>query len=231
MPKPDIKQAAYDALVVEILTLTLAPGAPLDETRLADRFGLSRTPMREVLHRLSGAGFVEQVAHLGTKVASMDMAILRTFFQTAPLVYASVARLAAENHKGAQLAELKTIQRAFRTAVEQDHPGEAATCNHRFHAHIGTMAANPYLVAALERMLIDHTRLSQTFYRPASTQQAELVAQAAGQHDQMIQAFEARDPETAVDLSLQHWDLSRGSLERFVSPDPLPITVPSIRSA
>ena len=90
----DKKTEAFEALKSEILTLDLAPGEALDEARVAERFGLSRTPLREVLQRLAGAGFVDIQAHRGAKVVSMDLGIMRTFFQTAPLIYCSVARWA-----------------------------------------------------------------------------------------------------------------------------------------
>jgi DNA-binding GntR family transcriptional regulator len=91
------------------------------------------------------------------------------------------------------------------------------------------MAQNPYLVASLNRMLIDHTRLSQTFYRPASDAEKKLVTKASDQHDAMISAIEARETALVIDLTLQHWDLSRDRLEKYVKPDPLPLDVISLK--
>ena len=85
------------------------------------------------------------------------------------------------------------------------------------------MAHNPYLLAGLKRMLIDHTRLSQTFYRPQSAEETALVNTASEHHDALIIAIEARDADAAVELSLRHWDLSKDRLENYVQPDPLPI--------
>ena len=221
----DKKTEAFDALKSEILTLDLAPGEALDEARVAERFGLSRTPLREVLQRLAGAGFVDIQAHRGAKVVSMDLGIMRTFFQTAPLIYCSVARLAAENHSGDQLDRLEAIQHDFTRVIKLGDAAAAATYNHHFHAQIGAMADNPYLQAALERMLIDHTRLSQTFYRPASKQETELVMTASHHHDEMIEGFRDRNAEAVVEITLKHWDLSRNQLERFVKPDPLPLDI------
>ena len=93
------------------------------------------------------------------------------------------------------------------------------------------MAHNAYLTASLHRLLIDHTRLSQTFYRPAAPEEIVLVEKAADQHDAMISAIEARETALAIDLTLQHWDLSRDRMERFVRPDPLPVDVVSLKDA
>ena len=213
-----------------ILATELEPGTDLDEASLCALYGVSRTPLREVLQRLSGDGYIHLEDNRGAKVASMDVAVMRTFFQTAPMIYANISRLAAENWRAPQLDELKDIQRAFATAVNAGEASEAALCNHRFHALIGDMAQNAYLVASLNRLLIDHTRMSQTFYRPTSTAETSLVHQAIDQHEAMIAAFESREASLSLDLALKHWDLSRDQLERFVRPDPLPVDVYSLEA-
>jgi DNA-binding GntR family transcriptional regulator len=95
--------------------------------------------------------------------------------------------------------------------------------NHRFHRLIGEMASNPFLAPSLDRLLIDHTRMSQTFYRPNNARERERIWLACDQHDKMIEAFERRDPASAVQLTLDHWALSRNEIEKFAKPDPLPM--------
>jgi len=212
-----------------ILALEIAPGTALDEAGLCDAYGISRTPLREIIQRLAGDGYVTIEANRGAKVASMDLVTMRTFFQTAPLVYASMGRLAAENRTTQQLDELKAVQRSFARAYRSGDVGESVLLNFRFHQLVGEMACNPYLMAALGRLLIDHTRLSQTFYRPASEDDAARVAKAIDQHDAMIAALEAREAALVTDLTLQHWELSRDRLEKFVRPDPLPHDIISLK--
>lgn len=224
----DRKSYCMEDLKMRILSLEIEPGSDLDEVALCDAYSLSRTPLREVLQRLSGAGYVVLTQNRGAKVASFDLSALRKFFQTAPLIYANIAAQAAENRKMAQLKALKDIQTAFTTATQNDLPGDAALQNHTFHQLIGEMAHNPYLMASLERMLIDHTRLSQTFYRPVSEEERTAVAKALDHHDAMISALEAQEPSVMIDLTLQHWDLSRDQIERFVRPNPLPLDLVSL---
>lgn len=228
MPKLTKDQCLSD-LRHRILSMELEPGTALDESSLCDRYGLSRTPLREVLQRLAGAGFVSLEDHRGAKVASMDIATMRTFFQTAPMIYASIGQLAAENRTTRQIADLKQAQSDFARATGSADANAAALANHRFHAIIGDMARNSYLMASLDRLLIDHTRLSQTFYRPASESETDLIRKASDQHDAMISAIQAQEPALMIDLTLQHWDLSRDQLERFVRPDPLPVDVISLK--
>ncbi|WP_306116156.1 MULTISPECIES: GntR family transcriptional regulator [unclassified Roseovarius] len=224
MPK-DKKTACLEDLRMRILKQEIAPGSDLDEVSLCAQYGISRTPMREIFQRLSGEGYVRIEQNRGAKVASMDLGVMRMFFQTAPLIYANVARLAAENRRSDEIPVLKAIQEDFRAAVTSGDTAGAALLNHAFHEQIGVMSHNPYLRASLGRMLIDHTRLSQTFYRPTSADEESRVAQAIEQHDAMIVAIERQEPSIALDLTIDHWNLSRDRLERFVSPDPLPLDV------
>lgn len=218
MPNP--KQTCLDTLKSRILTLALPPGAPLDEASTAAEFGISRTPFREVLQRLSGEGFIEIEDHRGATVSPMDLPRMRAFFQTAPLIYAATARQAAEKATPGGIDALRRVQARFSAVIAT--PAKAALENHRFHKAIGEMAANPYLMPSLTRMLIDHTRLSQTFYRPENTEDAARIEKAVEQHDAMIDAFAVHDADRAAAITIAHWDLSRDRMERFVRPDPIP---------
>lgn len=222
---PDRKTRCLEDLRMRILRQDIAPGADLDEAAICAEYGLSRTPVREIFQRLAGEGYLNPGQNRGPKVASMDLAVMRMFFQTAPMIYANVARLAAENRRDDDIAPLRDTQEAFRAAAQAGDAGQAALLNHRFHARIGEIARNPYLLPSLNRMLIDHTRLSQTFYRPASEEEEARVRQAIDHHDAMIDAIAANDADGIVALTIDHWNLSRDRLERFVSPDPLPLDV------
>lgn len=219
MKKADL----YHALRTAILDLSLAPGAALEEAVLSAGYGVSRTPLRETLQKLAGEGFVTLEANRGAAVASMDLAVIRSLMQTAPMIYAAIARLAAENAAPDAIEALKTTQSAFREAVGARDPAAMALHNHRFHEHIGDMAGSPYLMPSLKRLLIDHTRMSRRFYDARSSAEQATIDTACDQHDAMIAAFEERAPARAVALTLDHWALSRDRIERFVAPAPLPL--------
>ncbi len=220
--KDDRKGKAYDDLVRKVLSLDLAPGKSLDEGTLSETYKLSRTPLREVLQRLAGDGYVIIEANRGASVSSMDLAVMRNFFQIAPLVYAAISRLAAENATHGQLAELKSVQKHFRKAVDREDANQMVMLNHQFHESIGDMADSIYLRPSLRRLLIDHTRMSHRFYRPHNEQGRSRVLMASDQHDALIAALVAHDADAAAALTIEHWELSRGDIEKYVRPDPLP---------
>jgi len=219
------KIACHESLIQRILTLDIQPGSILDETLLSQEYGLSRTPLREVFQKLAGEGYLSQNENRGTKVSSMDLASMRNFFQSAPMIYSAVARLASENATAQQIEQLKAAQASFRRAGEQSETMEMAMHNHRFHKIIGEMAANQYLSPSLNRLLIDHTRMSQMFYKPVNSKERLLVWKACDQHDAMIEAIESRNSAAIAQLTIEHWELSRDRMEQFVKPDPLHVDI------
>ena len=215
------KQAIYDDLKKRILTLALEPGAALDEASLSAYYEISRTPLREILRGLAAEGCVEVINNRGAYVSSMSHKVMRDFFVTAPMIYSAIGRLAAENAKPAQIAEIRAAQEKFRAAIDSGRSEDMVYWNQCFHAIMGEMADNPYLKPSYDRLLIDHARISQTFYRPRDPNMAERMYHALRHHDEMIVAIEAGDSPAVVELIVEHWELSRDLIEYFVKPDPL----------
>jgi len=218
------KDQLYTDLKKQILTMVLEPGTSLDEQRLSESYSISRTPLREVFRKLAGEGYLDIVNNRGASVSSMNHKVLRDFFVTAPMLYAAIGRLAAQNAKTKQIEAMKAAQKEFRKASDDADAGEMVYWNDQFHSIMGEMADNPYLTPSYNRLLIDHARISQTFYRPRNRDMAERVGTAVGHHDAMIDAIEAGDSERMVELIIEHWELSHELMEYFVRPDPLPIT-------
>ena len=212
------KARCLEDLRRRILTQDLEPGAYLDETQLAERYEISRPPLREILNQLAGEEYVVLHKNRGTQVAPMTHKSLRGFFMAAPMIYSAVSRLAAEHATPAQIMRLKDTQTLFRAAIRDGDVAERALLNQRFHAVIGEMADNEYLSPSLRRLLIDHTRIAMTFYSPQMESLANQRRVAADQHDQFIEHIEKRDADAAAALAIAHWELSRAEIERFVTP-------------
>jgi DNA-binding GntR family transcriptional regulator len=224
------KQAIYNELKKSILTMSLEPGTALDEASLCKRYSISRTPLREILRTLAAEGCVDIVSNRGAYVSSMSHKVLRDFFITAPMIYAAIGRLAAVNAKPEQIARMRDIQAKFRAAIESGVSADMVYWNQCFHALMGDMADNPYLKPSYDRLLIDHARISQTFYRPRDAEMEKRMFSALAHHDEMIVAIEAGDSQRIVDLIVEHWELSRDLIEYFVKPDPLAFEMAAVNS-
>ncbi|NGO53867.1 FCD domain-containing protein [Allomesorhizobium camelthorni] len=212
------KAICLEDLQRRILTQELDPGSYLDESKISEAYQISRPPLREVLRQLAGDGYVVLHENRGAQVAPMTHKTLRNFFVAAPMIYSAVTRLAAEHAKPSQIMRLKDTQLLFRAAIRDGDTAGRALMNERFHAILGEMADNEYLMPSLRRLLIDHTRIGMTFYNSRKVALAEQRAVAADQHDQFIALIEAGDADAAAELAVAHWELSRAEIEHFVTP-------------
>lgn len=217
---PDRKAHLEAALRRRILTMELIPGAVLDEVALAEEFGLSRPPVRELMRQLAGEGFIELEANRAARVTSMSYQSLREFFLAAPMIYVATTRLAAQNRTVRELAELKAIQKRFLTAIKTHDVEERVFHNDAFHLQIGEMAHNVYLMPSLRRLLIDHARIGMTFYQDTpDPQSAKNLETAVAQHDAIIEAIEKRDVTAAEELIRAHWELARRNAAVYATPE------------
>jgi DNA-binding GntR family transcriptional regulator len=212
------KSSLYETLKRSILTLELAPDQDLDEASLSDEYGISRTPVRDVLRRLAGEGYVVIRENRGARVIPMNLATLRDFFLVAPIIYEAVGRLAVQNFKPSQLAELKECQERFRSAMKSRDSETLNLENNRFHAIIGDMANNVFLKPSLEKVLIDHARIGHTFFDPTDDRMKANLQVACKHHDQFIEAIAEQDDVTMINLVYEHWELSRKNMELYVAP-------------
>ncbi|MGJ8596415.1 GntR family transcriptional regulator [Sulfitobacter sp.] len=212
------KTVMSERLRTQILTQALRPGEDLDEARLSEEFGLSRTPLREALRELAGEGYVELQRNRSARVSEMSHTTLRDFFHAAPMIYGAILRLAATHASNEQIDTLKAAQEVFRAALKTGDVAGKALANNHFHAITGDMAGNIYLRPSFNRLLIDHARISMTFYEVDASDE---TARAAEQHDAMIAAIEARDANAAGQLADAHWALSSHRIAQFVMPTPL----------
>ena len=78
------------------------------------------------------------------------------------------------------------------------------------------VAGNRYLMPTLHRVLIDHTRMSHVFYRPRSKQEEARVDTSCAHHDEIILAIERGEAARAVQITLDHWELTRHEIELYV---------------
>lgn len=215
------KSTLYDDLKRQILTMELDPDEDLDEASLSERYGLSRTPVREIFRRLAGEGYIDIRENRGARVIPLNHSTLRNFFLVAPMIYAAIGRLAVQNFKPRQLAELRDTQERFRTASKTREPLSMVLENNRFHEIMGEMSGNVYLRPSLGRLLIDHARIGHTFFRPRNEDMNQRLKLAVEHHDGFIAAIADHNEDAVVDLVFDHWELSRENMEMFIAPEGL----------
>lgn len=208
-------KSVYDTLHTEILTLRLAPGQPLDETTLAERFGLSRSPIREALIRLSGEELVVTLPNRSTMVAPIELANFPKYVEALDVTQRMHARLAAQLRSDADLKNIADRQREFEAALKTRDHLVMSEANKNFHMAIARAGKNPYLIGFYERLLDQGRRmLHMHFEFLERTPGSEMLT---GEHDEMLVAIAARDADRADELAHAHTRQFRDNFIRFMS--------------
>lgn len=191
----------YDIVRDEILDLALAPGAPIDEVQLAERFGVSRTPVREALVRLAGEGLVTTLPNRSTMVAPIDYLNLHSYFDALVLMYRVTTRLAAEAHRPEDLIVVRACQAEFAAAVAAQNALAMISTNADFHSALAEAGRNAHFVGFFNRLLDQGRRILRIYY---NAYEDRLPREFVDEHDAMIEAVERRDASLADDLARAH---------------------------
>jgi DNA-binding GntR family transcriptional regulator len=204
----------YDTLRTEILALTLTPGQLLDETSLAERFDLSRSPVREALIRLAAEELVVTLPNRSTIVAPIELANFPKYVDALDIAQRINTRLAAELRTEADLDVMASRQRRFEAAVKSgDHLAMSET-NKDFHMAIAQAGRNPHLAQFYEKLLDQGRRMLHLHFEFLErTHEGYLLTD---EHHDMLVAIKAKDVERADRLAHEHTRQFRDSFIDFM---------------
>ena len=184
---------AYSLILDAIDRGRYPPGARLVETELADRFGVSRTPIREALGRLETQGVVQHDGRRGLIVASLDHNQLGELYEVRMVVEGLAARLAARHAAPEEQALLRALVEDSRSLVND---GEALRDNNRrFHKQVHLASHNRFLNTMLEGI-----RRTMALLTGVSLADPIRGAETVEEHHAIVAAIEARD-EAAADAA------------------------------
>lgn len=186
----------------EILSGALPPGTPVRETSLAERFGVSRTPVREALSRLQQERLLERVAR-GLQVPQVDPQQVIQIYDMRILLEAEAAAQAARTRQFADLMQLEALLQRDRGLTDPDDQTRIIT-NLEFHAAVWNCAHNPILQDLLGRLS------THLIHAPHSTLSvADRWTESLDEHAALVQAIEAQDAETAGNIARAHMEKAR----------------------
>jgi DNA-binding GntR family transcriptional regulator len=188
---------AYKLLLQAIEAGALAPGTRLREADLAQRFQISRTPVREALKRLESQGLVAHEPHYGAMVATLDYGQIVELYQYRELLEAEAARLAAIHASPTEIEVMQHMVQSDRLLIE--HPQELARTNRLFHQQIRDSARNRYLAQTLENL-----RLSLALLAGTTLGAPGRGKEAIDEHAALVSAIAERRPEAAEAAARAH---------------------------
>lgn len=196
-----------------IIAGAFAPGEKLDEQMLADRFGVSRTPVREVLRELAAAGLVEMRPRRGAIVAAVDADRLDALFGAIAELEATCARLSAIGMAPIERRRLEALHAAMGEAAARGDEASYAAGNLRFHGLIFEGAHN----AVLNEMAAGLRRRLAPFRRPRFDAPGRL-ARSHAEHAAIVAAIVANDAAAAHAAMLRHIEIIEDAWHNLSTP-------------
>ncbi|MCW1407277.1 GntR family transcriptional regulator [Rhizobium sp. 1AS11] len=200
-----------NALTDEIATGTLAAGAALDEQQLADRFGASRTPVREALRQLAAGGLVELRARRGGVVARMTPERIMEMFETVAEIEAICVKLATYRMTPLERSHLIELHDLSEPIVEAGDFDAYDSFNRQFHEAIYHATHNSFLA---EQAIAVRNRLNA--FRRTQLRQGERLRRSRDEHEAIMQAIAEGDGEMASRRMRAHMLNAATSLSRFI---------------
>lgn len=210
----------YLMLRNEILTMKLAPGAALDEAGLAERFDMSRSPVREALARLSAEGLITTLANRTTMVAPMEFARVPEFLDALDLLQRVTTRLAAMHRTQDDLVRIREAQKAYERGVavslKTDDSLPMIELNFEFHMAIARTGRNTYFEEIYRRLLEEGRRMLHLHFQYQTNDPNVDVQSIASDHTEIVRAIEMRDADRAERFAHEHAMQFKGRFMEFL---------------
>jgi DNA-binding GntR family transcriptional regulator len=197
-------------LADEIVRGVLAPGAALDETDIARRFSVSRTPVREALRQLAASGLIDARAHRGAVVARPSIERLTGMFEAMAELEAMCAGLAAERMTPAERHRLEAVHEELRVLSHAGNPDRFHEVNERFHNTIYAGSQNAYIAE-----ITLSTRVRVQPFRRAQFRNLGRLAKSHAEHDRVVVAILRGDRTGAAAAMRAHIELVREEYELY----------------
>lgn len=198
------------ALADEIVSGILAPGTRLEEQSLADRFEVSRTPVREAFRQLGAAGLVKIRPHKSVIVTDIDVEELQELFEALASVEYLLARFASRRMSTMERLRLQHIHDACVKAHQERDHDHYAMLNHDFHSLIYRGSRNRHLHAIAESL-----RLRLGPFRSTSFRAGGRMDSSIREHAAIVDAILDEDAEAAGVALRAHIDSSSVNAMRF----------------
>jgi DNA-binding GntR family transcriptional regulator len=205
----------YEFLREKILTLQLKPGESINERWLADWLGVSRTPIREAINRLSANGLIAIVASVGTSVSLINVAKVKEFNLIRTTLESLIIRHAAEKFDSKHDLVLRDlIDRQIATLEEPDLI-ENIVVDSQFHHAIAGVSGLTATWAILQHAMDEILRV-----RHLSARVQQALREPIDAHLAILDALRKKDPDRCERAMRAHLDASYGHIVRALEQHP-----------
>jgi len=197
-----LKERVYDSLKTAITEMDIYSSDEeirLDERKLSDELGVSRTPVRESLARLEQEGFVENIPRRGAFVVRKTSEEIIEMIQVWAALEGMATRLITQTASDKDIAELRDMFKTFEGDAMKGHIDEYSDTNVHFHQRILALGGNAQL-----REITDNLFLHLRSIRARTIHEKDRADRSIIDHLHIIEAIESRDVDVAQRLSIEH---------------------------
>jgi len=204
---------AYRHVKRQILAAAIPPDTVIDEKRIADELGVSRTPVRQATGRLAAEGFVRVLPQRGTLVAQLSVSDIEQVYLLRSLVEPVAATLAAQRATAEDVAYLERCEQEYLAAFELSEGAPDHSMHTRFHVAVAEVAA----LSRLTRIVRELQEQTQWFLAVRYSQGRQVPSPHS--HHPLIEAIRASDAQGARDISRTSILDSRSKILSGAVPD------------
>ena len=215
LESPTLARQTFDSIKADIIDGQLAQGTKIVESDLALKYGISRGPLREAIHRLERIKLIVRIPHAGSRVVTLDTKMMEDIYTARESLEGMAARLAARLMSDAEIAALSTLLDQHEASISETE-GKAYFQREGdidFHFRIAKASQNQWILENLNGELYQLIRMC----RHQSGQFPSRAQVALDQHRQIAAAIGRRDEELAEILMRRHisgaWEIVKQILE------------------
>jgi DNA-binding GntR family transcriptional regulator len=182
----------YSDLRAELVSLRRRPGEVIPEAEIALSYGVSRTPVREAILKLSDEGLLEIFPQSGIFVSRIPLAALPEAIIIRKALETTTAQMAAERATASQVLVLRSILARQREANAAKDPDAFHQADEMFHGTIAEVAGYPGIWTLIQQVKVHVDR-----YRRLTLPQVGRIGRTIGEHEAILDAIGAHDPNAA----------------------------------
>lgn len=190
-----LREKILETIRDAILKGNMKPGERVSEPDLAERFGISRTPIREAFRQLESEGYLQVIPRKGAVVASLSERDIEEFYAIKIILEGFAARMAAENLTPKDIERLESINERLQQIAAEGDVKNFFRVHNEFHEVFIKAAGNEKLYEMITQLVMRFKRL-----RLASLSQPGRMEISVEEHRNMIQAFKNHDGDRADSL-------------------------------
>lgn len=197
--RKSLGEHVFDSLKQAIIRGNMSPGEWLVESHIADTLGISRTPVREAIHKLEREGLIERQPRGGFTVLGLTRDDIEETFGIRAVLEGYAAKLAAIKHQKSELAPLERKIEEFEKSLAKKQQADLTRINTEFHDLLYALSKSPKLVHMINGLRDQIFRFRQMILK-----ESKMAKISNEDHKQMLEFIRKRDADGVEALVRGH---------------------------